>query len=147
MGHIPGMVWSFPLALFGMGGGEEILILGAVLIFFGGERMPELAKGLGKMLREFKKATGEVEREFKRVMDETERQTVAPFKETIAPIIKTNPLAQPMTDFAAAISAAPPPPAPATAPVPPELPPAPPPAASFPTLAPADPEPEYHSDL
>jgi len=144
MGHIPGMVWSFPLALFGMGGGEEILILGAVLIFFGGERMPELAKGLGKMLREFKKATGEVEQEFKRVMDETERQTVTPFKETTAPIINTNPLAQPMTSLAAV--AAPPPPAPPSQ-APAEPPPSPPPAASFPIVAPADPEPEYHSDL
>lgn len=136
------MLWSSPLALFGMGGIEEILILGAILIFFGGERMPELAKGLGKMLREFKKATGEVEREFKRVMDETERQTVAPFKDTLAPIIKTDPFAQPAAVFSAAVAPSPPSPPPVAVPPPP-----PPPPAAFPVVAPVDPEPEYHSDL
>jgi sec-independent protein translocase protein TatA len=52
------------------GGPELILILVVVLIFFGGEKMPEFAKGLGKAIREFKKAAGDVEQEFKRAIDE-----------------------------------------------------------------------------
>ena len=73
MHHLGGMGGTFsPLAFFGIGDTEMLVIMAAVLIFFGGQKMPELAKGLGKLLREFKRATGEVEREFKRVMDEAE---------------------------------------------------------------------------
>ena len=48
------------LALFDMGGGQIVLILALILIFFGARRIPELAKGLGQGIREFKKATREV---------------------------------------------------------------------------------------
>lgn len=42
----------------GMIGSEELLmILAAVLLLFGGKKIPELAKGLGKGIHEFKKAT------------------------------------------------------------------------------------------
>ena len=34
---------------------EILLILLAVIIFFGGKKIPELARGLGKSLSEFKK--------------------------------------------------------------------------------------------
>ena len=60
-----------PLAfLDSLGGPEMMLILIVVLIFFGGEKMPEFARGLGKAIREFKKAAGDVEQEFKRAIDE-----------------------------------------------------------------------------
>ena len=61
-----------PLAFFGVGDTEMLLIMVAVLILFGGKKMPDFARGLGKTLKELRKATGEVEREFKRVMDEAE---------------------------------------------------------------------------
>jgi sec-independent protein translocase protein TatA len=62
-----------PLALLDFFSGPEmLLVLAIALIFFGGDKMPDLARGLAKGIREFKKATGEVEREFKRVMDEAE---------------------------------------------------------------------------
>jgi sec-independent protein translocase protein TatA len=40
-----------------IGGPELLIILGVVLVLFGGRKIPELAKGLGEGLREFKKAT------------------------------------------------------------------------------------------
>lgn len=61
-----------PLAFFGVGDTEMLLIMVVVLIFFGGRKMPDFARGLGKALREIKKASGEVEREFKRIIDEAE---------------------------------------------------------------------------
>lgn len=39
-----------------IGTGELIVILGLVLVLFGGKRLPEFAKNLGKGIREFKKA-------------------------------------------------------------------------------------------
>ena len=38
---------------------EIILILLAVIILFGGKKIPELARGLGKSLSEFKKGRNE----------------------------------------------------------------------------------------
>jgi sec-independent protein translocase protein TatA len=45
---------------FGMLGTQELLIILVILLFiFGGTRLPQLAKGLGKSIREFKQgATG-----------------------------------------------------------------------------------------
>ena len=43
--------------LFAMPGGWEwIFILFAILLLFGGRKIPELMKGLGKGMKEFKKA-------------------------------------------------------------------------------------------
>lgn len=48
------------IAMIGMPGMTELLIiLGVVLLLFGGKKLPELARGLGGGLREFKKATAE----------------------------------------------------------------------------------------
>jgi len=40
-----------------LGGPEIIVIVVVVLLLFGGKKIPELAKGLGKGIREFKNAT------------------------------------------------------------------------------------------
>ena len=40
-----------------LGGPEIIVIVVVVLLLFGGRKIPELAKGLGKGIREFKDAT------------------------------------------------------------------------------------------
>jgi len=54
----------------GLGGPEMLLIMFIVLLLFGANRLPELAKGLGKSIREFKKAAGGVEEEVRRAMEE-----------------------------------------------------------------------------
>ena len=48
-------------------GGEIFLILLFVLILFGANKIPELAKGLGKGVREFKKASDDIKREISSV--------------------------------------------------------------------------------
>ncbi|HNW50495.1 MAG TPA: twin-arginine translocase TatA/TatE family subunit [Prolixibacteraceae bacterium] len=40
-----------------LGGNEILLILLVVLIFFGGAKIPELMRGLGKGVKEFKNAS------------------------------------------------------------------------------------------
>ena len=48
--------------MFGnLGGGEILLILVFILIFFGPKKIPEIAQGLGKGIREFRKATREIQ--------------------------------------------------------------------------------------
>ena len=42
--------------MFGLGVQELLLILLIALFFFGGEKLPDIAKGLGQGLREFKRA-------------------------------------------------------------------------------------------
>lgn len=42
------------LLLWSLGGPEIILIVVVVLLLFGGKKIPELMKGLGKGVREFK---------------------------------------------------------------------------------------------
>lgn len=39
----------------GLGMPEMLLVLGVVLLIFGGSRLPQLAKGLGSSVREFKR--------------------------------------------------------------------------------------------
>lgn len=42
--------------MFGIGGGELIVIFLIILLLFGARRLPEIAKALGKSVNEFKKA-------------------------------------------------------------------------------------------
>lgn len=60
----------------GLGGGEMLLIFFIILLLFGGKRMPELARGLGKSVREFKKATSGVEDQIKRALEEEPEKPV-----------------------------------------------------------------------
>lgn len=39
-----------------IGTGELLVILAVILVLFGGKRLPEFAKNLGKGIREFKRA-------------------------------------------------------------------------------------------
>jgi sec-independent protein translocase protein TatA len=56
-----------PLLFLGdIGGSELILIMVVILIFFGANKIPELARGLGKGIREFKDASSEIRNEFER---------------------------------------------------------------------------------
>jgi sec-independent protein translocase protein TatA len=51
------------LLFMNIGGPEMILIFLVVLLLFGGKKLPELARGLGKGLREFKDASDGIKRE------------------------------------------------------------------------------------
>jgi sec-independent protein translocase protein TatA len=55
-----------PLFLFlgDIGTSELMLIMVAILVFFGANKIPELARGLGKGIREFKDASREIRSEF-----------------------------------------------------------------------------------
>lgn len=57
-----------------IGGSEIIVILLLVLVLFGGKKIPELMKGLGKGVKEYKKAMNGVEDEVSNVTEETPKQ-------------------------------------------------------------------------
>jgi sec-independent protein translocase protein TatA len=68
-----------PIAFIeGVGGPEMVLILVIVLVLFGGQKLPEFARGLGKSIREFKKAASGVEEEFKRALEEDAQKKYTP---------------------------------------------------------------------
>ncbi len=52
-----------PLFIGGLGMQEVMLIALVVLLFFGGKKIPELMKGLGKGVRSFKEGMNNMEKE------------------------------------------------------------------------------------
>ena len=52
--------------IFGLGGQEILLIALVVLLLFGGAKIPELMKGLGKGVKSFKDGMKEIDDEVKK---------------------------------------------------------------------------------
>ena len=57
------------------GGPEMVFILIIVVLLFGAKKLPELTRGLGRILGEFKKARDEFERELHSSASEVEVKT------------------------------------------------------------------------
>jgi len=51
------MLNSVLIGFLGLGGTELVVILVVVLLLFGGKKIPELMKGLGKGIKDFKDAS------------------------------------------------------------------------------------------
>lgn len=60
------------IILFSLGVPEILLIALVVLLIFGGKKIPELMRGLGKGVNEFKKGMKDIETEIK---DEDDKKT------------------------------------------------------------------------
>ncbi len=67
------------LFLGSLGGSEMFLIFVVVLLLFGGKKIPELMRGMGKGIREFNNARANIESEIKEGMREAD-QTTTPKK-------------------------------------------------------------------
>lgn len=59
------------LLIFGLGSTELLLIALVVLLFFGGSKIPELMKGLGKGVKSFKDGMDGMEEDSKKPSDKT----------------------------------------------------------------------------
>lgn len=57
------------LFLGNIGAGEIIIITLVVLLFFGGKKIPELMKGLGKGVRSFKEGINNIENDINKEID------------------------------------------------------------------------------
>ena len=58
-----------------LGTWEIVIIVLVILLLFGGKKLPELARGLGKGLREFKNARRDIEKEVNNAVDDIEDST------------------------------------------------------------------------
>ena len=64
------------LFLGNLGATEFVLIFLVVLLLFGGQKIPELMRGLGKGIREFNSAKNSVEDEIRQGMRDAEKKTI-----------------------------------------------------------------------
>lgn len=65
------------LAIFNLGTGEIILIVAIILLLFGGRKIPELMRGLGKGVKSFKQGMNEVEDELKKPLEDLDKDDKA----------------------------------------------------------------------
>lgn len=63
------------LLFMGLGTNEIILIAIVVLLLFGGKKIPELMRGLGRGVREFNDAKSNVRKEIEEGVSEKERSS------------------------------------------------------------------------
>lgn len=63
-----------PLFIGGIGMQEVLLIALVVLLFFGGKKIPELMKGIGKGVRSFKEGMNNVEKEIEEIKEPEQKQ-------------------------------------------------------------------------
>ncbi|MBI1799421.1 MAG: twin-arginine translocase TatA/TatE family subunit [Candidatus Eisenbacteria bacterium] len=52
--------------MFGLGGGEMMIVFLIILLVFGPSQIPKMARGLGQAMREFRKAQREITDEIHR---------------------------------------------------------------------------------
>lgn len=57
-----------------LGTGEIIIIVFVILLLFGGKKIPELMKGLGKGVRSFKQGMNEITDEISRPVEEEDNK-------------------------------------------------------------------------
>jgi sec-independent protein translocase protein TatA len=79
-------MFSNVLLFLNIGGPEMILIVFVALLLFGGEKLPEIARGLGKGIRDFKDASEGVKREITNQINNYEEKKPETPVESIPPV-------------------------------------------------------------
>jgi sec-independent protein translocase protein TatA len=59
--------------MFGIGGGEILLILMIALMLFGSDKVPEIARTIGKLMAQLKNATNDIKHEIQKSVDNIEK--------------------------------------------------------------------------
>jgi sec-independent protein translocase protein TatA len=60
--------------MFGIGAGEILLIIAVVLMLFGADKVPEIARTLGKLMAQLKNATNDIKYEIQKSVDNIENE-------------------------------------------------------------------------
>lgn len=81
-------MFSSVLLFLNIGGPEMILIIFVALLLFGGEKLPQIARGLGKGIRDFKDASEGVKREINNQINNYEERSTA------EPVVNTPPVTE-----------------------------------------------------
>jgi TatA/E family protein of Tat protein translocase len=68
-------IYPVMLPLFGISGGEILILLLLVLLLFGPSKIPEIARMLGKGMGEIRKMQGEINAEINRYSSDVDRDT------------------------------------------------------------------------
>ena len=79
--------------MFGIGSQELLIVFLVVLLLFGADRIPELARAMGKSIRDFKRAAGEIESEIQDVARQKDLLSLkdTPRERPRAPEVKAGP--------------------------------------------------------
>ena len=89
-------MFSSVLLFLNIGGPEMILIVFVALLLFGGEKLPQIARGLGKGIRDFKDASEGVKREITNQINSYEERRPEP------PVISTTSADEPQLELSPA---------------------------------------------
>ena len=57
--------------MFGIGGGELFVIIAVILMLFGSDKIPDIARGLAKGMAQIKNATNDIKHEITKSVDES----------------------------------------------------------------------------
>jgi sec-independent protein translocase protein TatA len=74
-----------------LGWNEILLIMLVIVLLFGGKKIPELMRGLGKGIREFNDAKSNVRREIEEGINDRERQSAPTSASTTTTTSTTQP--------------------------------------------------------
>ncbi|NVK51946.1 MAG: twin-arginine translocase TatA/TatE family subunit [Flavobacteriaceae bacterium] len=70
-------------------GGPEILVIGLIVVMlFGADKIPEIARGLGKGMRQLKDATNDIKREINETAEKQEVSSAKTLKDVTKEINK-----------------------------------------------------------
>lgn len=69
------------ILLFGISGGEIFVILLFVLVFFGADKIPGIARTMGRTIRQIKDATSDIQRDIQNSANSVKDQVKDTFEE------------------------------------------------------------------
>jgi Tat protein translocase TatB subunit len=69
--------------IFGIGAPELVVILIIALIVLGPQRLPEMARTVGKTVGEFRKIRDEATAVFREVVETAQQETITPFRDAV----------------------------------------------------------------
>lgn len=80
--------------MFGIGGGEIFFILLVILMLFGSDKVPEMARTFGKFMAQVKNATNDIKHEINKSAEESgiKKEITETFDMNINPMKDMNPL-------------------------------------------------------
>ncbi|HLV51968.1 MAG TPA: twin-arginine translocase TatA/TatE family subunit [Flavobacterium sp.] len=74
-------LYTAPLFIFGISGGELLVILLVILMLFGSDKVPEMARGLARIINQVKNASNDIKTEITKNVDES--GLIKDIKETV----------------------------------------------------------------